>query len=301
MPVSKTFALCALEWFVNPDHLPLFVAKERGYFAEEGLELSIVVPTVAEESLELVGRGKADFGVGEQSNVILAASRGLPVVAIGPLLAHTVVVFMVLDESPVAGPADLRGKTIGWPGIEIDLPFIHAVAESSGLGPDDYDLVPVGFNLTEALLKGEVDAVFGAFQNYEGVEAELKGHRVRFFQPADYGVPDLYQLVLLTSRTLADEEPELCRGFMRAVGRGLEAAHREPSGALESYLKANPTLRGELTEKTFEATLPFLARPEELAMEEGRWAAAQDFLFGRGVIDKRLALEELFTNRFVSE
>jgi putative hydroxymethylpyrimidine transport system substrate-binding protein len=206
---------------------------------------------------------------------------------------------MVPAESPIASPSDLRGKTIGWPGIEIDLPFIHAVAESSGLGPKDYNLKPVGFNLTEALLSGEVDAVFGAFQNYEGVEAKLKGRQVRFFQLADYGVPDLYQLVLLTSRGLSEAEPSLCRRFMKAVERGLEASHHDSVSALEDYLAANPTLRGELTEKTFEATLPFLARPGELAMEAQRWAAAQDFLCSRGVIEKRLALEELFTNRFV--
>lgn len=301
MVSSNSLVVCALEWFVNPDHLPLFVAKERGFFAGEGLSVSIVVPTVAEESLELVGCGKADFGVGEQSNVILAASRGLPVLAIGPLLAHTVVVFMVPAESNIASPSGLRGKTIGWPGIEIDLPFIHAVTETAGLSTDDYSLKPVGFNLTEALLSGEVDAVFGAFQNYEGVEAELRGRPVRFFQLADYGVPDLYQLVFLTNRDLASGEPDLCRRFMRALTRGFEVTHAEPQAALHDYFVANPTLRGELSEKTFEATLPFFARPGEMAMDPNRWAAAQDFLHERGIIEQKRPLGELFTNSFIQE
>ncbi|MFQ6672539.1 MAG: ABC transporter substrate-binding protein [Candidatus Tectimicrobiota bacterium] len=301
MAQEKTFVVCVLEWFVNPDHLPLFVAKERGYFDAEGLEVAIVVPTVAEESLELVGRGKADFGVGEQSNVILAASRGLPVLAIGPLLIHTVVVFMVPASSEIASPADLRGKIIGWPGIEIDLPFIHAVTEHAGLTPDDYDLKSVGFNLTEALVSGEVDAVFGAFRNYEGVEAALKGTPMRFFHLADYGVPDLYQLVFLTHRGLAEADPDICRRFMRAVAQGLEATQADPVAALEAYLAANPTLRGELTEQAFAATLPFFPNPEELTMEPVRWAAAQEFLHARGVVERTLPLEELFTDRFVTD
>src|SRR5579872_7013701 len=88
----------ALEWFLNPDHLPFIVAKEQGFFREEGLDLSIVIPTVPEESLELVARGKADFGVGEQTNLIKARAQRWPLVSIGPLLTNTVVCLMYLKE-----------------------------------------------------------------------------------------------------------------------------------------------------------------------------------------------------------
>ncbi len=91
----------ALEWFLNPDHLPFIVAKEQGFFRDEGLDVSIIVPTVPEESLELVARGKADFGVGEQTNLIKARAQRWPLVSIGPLLTNTVVCLMYLKEGPI--------------------------------------------------------------------------------------------------------------------------------------------------------------------------------------------------------
>src|SRR5438128_12678635 len=86
----------ALEWFLNPDHLPIVAAKEEGFFREDGLELSILVPTVPEESLHLVAHGKAAFGVGEQTNLMKARAQGRTLISIGPLLAHRAVCRMHL-------------------------------------------------------------------------------------------------------------------------------------------------------------------------------------------------------------
>src|SRR5437660_12760625 len=123
----------ALEWFLNPDHLPLVAAKEKGFFREEGLALSILVPTTPEESLDLVAHGKADFGVGEQTNLIKARAQGQPLISIGPLLAHTVVCLMYLKNGPIKSLEDLRGKRDGWPGLEIDLQILGVILEAEEL------------------------------------------------------------------------------------------------------------------------------------------------------------------------
>src|SRR5207244_12605969 len=91
----------ALEWFLNPDHLPIVAAKEKGVFREEGLALSILMPTVPEESLDLVAHGKADFGVGEQTNLIKARAQGHPLIPIGPLRAHTGVALTARKKCPL--------------------------------------------------------------------------------------------------------------------------------------------------------------------------------------------------------
>jgi len=88
--------------------------------------------------------------------------------------------------------------------------------------------VDVGFALTDALLSGKADAVFGAFVNYEQVEAELRGAAVEFVSPAQYGVPDLYQLVIMTSDRMIKQQPQVVRGFVRAVSRGFAFYSRAP-------------------------------------------------------------------------
>lgn len=289
----------ALEWFLNPDHLPIITAKERGFFREEGLELSILVPTVPEESLELVAQGKADFGIGEQTNLIKARDQGQPLISIGPLLAHTVVCLMYLKEGPIKRLENLRHRRVGWPGLAIDLPILGTMLEAAGLTHDDILPVDVGFALTDALLTGKADAVFGAFVNYEQVEAESRGASVEFISPTHYNVPDLYQLVIMTSDRIVRRQPGLVRRVSRALSRSLALTHQQPEESLGLYLKANPMADPSLSARTFDATLPYF--PEGLQQEEARWKSVRDWLHDRGVIGKKMALESLFTNNFLPE
>src|SRR2546422_699486 len=219
MGKNKTqWVTVALEWFLNPDHLPIVAAKEKGFFREEGLELSILVPTVPEESLDLVAHGKADFGVGEQTNLIKARAQGQLLISMGPLLAPTVVCLMYLKNGPIKSLEDLRGKRVGWPGLEIDLPILGTMLEAAGLTHADIVPVDVGFALTDALISGKADAVFGAFVNYEQVEAVLKGASVEFVSPTQYNVPDMYQLVVMTSDRMGKQKPEIVHKCVRAKG-----------------------------------------------------------------------------------
>jgi putative hydroxymethylpyrimidine transport system substrate-binding protein len=287
----------ALEWFLNPDHLPLVVAKEAGFFLDEGLHLSILVPTVPEESLDLVACGKADFGIGEQTNLIKARERGRRLISIGPLLDHTVVCLMYLKDGPIKRLQDLLNRRVGWPGLEIDLPILGTMLEAAGLTHDDIRPVDVGFGLTEALLSGKADAVFGAFVNYEQVEAESRGAAVEFVSPTDYQVPDLYQLVVMTSDDMIRRNPNVVHAFAKAYARGLDYTHAHPEEALGLYLKAHAMADPVLSAKTFDATLPYF--PKTLRQDGARWKTVHDWLHARGVITRRLPAATLFTNNFL--
>jgi putative hydroxymethylpyrimidine transport system substrate-binding protein len=291
------FVTLALEWFLNPDHLPLVVAKEAGFFREEGIRLSILVPTVPEESLDLVACGKADFGIGEQTNLIKARDRGDPLISIVSLLDHTVVCLMYLKDGPIKRLENLRHRRVGWPGLEIDLPILGTMLEAAGLTHDDILPVDVGFGLTDALLNGKADAVFGAFVNYEQVEAESRGAAIEFVSPTNYNVPDLYQLVVMTSDRLVRQSPEIVRGFLRAFSHGLSYTRDHPEEALGLYLKANAMADPALSARTFHATLPYF--PKTLRQEPDRWKAVRDWLHARGVIKKIMPLGSLFTNTFL--
>lgn len=298
-PTAKPAELItlALEWFLNPDHLPIVVAKEGGFFKKEGLHVSILVPTVPEESLDLVAHGKADFGVGEQTNLIRGRGLGQGLVSIAPLLEHTVVCLMYLKDGPIKRLENLRHRRVGWPGLEIDLPILGTMLEAAGLSRDDILPVDVGFGLTDALLTGKADAVFGAFVNYEQVEAETRGGSVEFVSPTQYGVPDLYQLVIMTSDRILKRRPHLVRRISRALGRAYALIQERPNVALLLYLKANQTVDPEFSERTVRATLPYF--PKTLKQDPKRWKAVRDWLHQRGVISVPMPLPSLFTNAFV--
>lgn len=282
-----------LEWFTNPDHVPLYAAQQQGFFRQEGLELSVLLPSHPDEPLKLAAAGKVDFALNYQPAVILARSQGWPVISIGVLIEHTLDTIMFLRASGIQTPRDLKGKRIGYAVAPFDQAMFEAVAERAGLRREDYQLVPVGFEFTLALLSGQVEAVMGAFKNYEKIEAEVAGQEVGIFELAENGVPDFYQLIFIAHEDLATKQPELARRFVRAMAQGLEFTQQRPQEALEAYFAANPSLRNELNRRAFEATKPYYAHTQ--VQSELKWAQFQDFMLQRGLIKRKSPLDKLFT------
>ena len=163
-----------LDWFPNADHVPLYVARDGGYFAREGLEIVLTPPADPNDPLKLVAAGSAPFAINYQPNITIARSRGLPVRSIGVLVEHPLSSLAFLKRSGIRTPADLKGKRIGYSVQDLELALLKALAASHGLKPGDYTTVNVNFNLTSSLLSGQVDAVMGAFWNYELAELELE-------------------------------------------------------------------------------------------------------------------------------
>lgn len=284
---------------MNPNHLPFLIAKNQGFFREAGLDVSILVPTTPEESLDLVAQGKADFGVGEPIGLIRGRAQHRPLVSIGPLLTHTVVGLMYLRDGPIKRLENLRHRRVGWPGPERDQPLLAAMLETAGLTLDDILPVDVGLAPTEALLNGKADAVFGAFATHELVEAEARGASVEFVSPTHYGAPDFYQLVVITSDRMVAKHPTVVRRFTRALAQGLSFTHQHPNEALGTYLMAHAVADPALSAKAFDKTWPYF--PESLAQDPARWQAVHDWLLARGALARPIPLEQFFTNRFVPE
>lgn len=247
--------------------------------------------------MALVVTGKVDFGIGGQTAWPKARDRGWPLVSIGPLLTSTGGGLMPLKEGPIKRLEHLRHRRLVLPGHDLDLPILATMLEAAGLTLEDVILVDVRFALTEALLAGRVDAGFGAFVNYQQVEAERRGVAVDCICPSWSGVQDLYQLIVMTSDQMIAKHAPLVRGFSRALTWGLAFTHQYPNEALGAYLKANPMADPALSKKIFDKTRPYV--PETLVQEPKRWQAVHDWLLNRKVITKPLAVATVFTNRFV--
>ena len=180
-----------LDWFVNPDHAPIIVADELGYFANAGLDVEIVAPADPNDPPKLVAAGQADVAISYQPQLHIQVDQGLPLTRIGTLVATPLNSLVVLADGPIEEIADLRGRKVGFSVGGFEDALLGAMLGHNGLKLDDVELVNVNFALSPALLSGQVDAVIGAFRNFELNQLELEGHPGRAFYPEEQGVPDL--------------------------------------------------------------------------------------------------------------
>jgi putative hydroxymethylpyrimidine transport system substrate-binding protein len=283
-----------LDWFPNADHVPLYVARDGGFWAKQGLEIELVAPADPNDPLKLVAAGQAPFAINYEPNVIIARSQGLPVRSIGLLVEHPLTSLAFLKKSGIRTPADLKGKRIGYSVQELDLAELRALTGAAGLKPEDYTTVNVNFNLTSSLLSGQVDAVMGAYWNYELSELELEHVPAGYFALADYGVPDFYELVVITNDAFLAKQRDAARRLVLGLQAALEFTHAKPEAALALYLKANPEVRKELDSMAFHKVREQFAHGQE--QSAGKWEAFARFEQAQGVIAKAPAAGDLFTN-----
>lgn len=278
-----------LDWFVNPDHAPLVVAKEMGFFAKEGLDVRLISPADPNDPPKLAAAGKVDVALTYQPQVYLQVQEGLPLRRIGTLIATPLNTLMVLGSGPVKSIADLKGRKVGYSVGGFEDVLLRAMLRAHGLGLRDVKLVNVNFSLVPALLTRRVAAVIGAYRNFEMNEMALKGHPARAFYPEDNGVPPYDELVLVT-RADRVADPKM-RRFMTALQEGVLYLVNHPRKSWKLFIKYRPSLDNELNRLAWKDTLPrFALRPA--ALDKARWANFARFLVREGVIKKALPVHD---------
>ena len=270
-----------LDWFVNPDHAPLVVARERGFFAAEGLDVTLMAPADPNDPPKLVAARQADLAVSYQPQLHLQVAQGLPLVRIGTLVATPLNSLVVLADGPVRTVADLAGRKIGFSVGGFEEALLGAMLERHGLALGDVELVNVNFSLSPAILAGQVDGVIGAFRNFELNQMELVGRPGRAFFPEEEGVPSYDELIYVAHRDDV-ARPEL-RRFLAAVEAATAWTLNHPEEAWTIFAGTDAALDDELNRRAWAATLPRLAlRPA--ALDHGRYRRFARFLADRGLI-----------------
>jgi putative hydroxymethylpyrimidine transport system substrate-binding protein len=272
-----------LDWFVNPDHAPLVIAKAGGYFEREGLDVELIGPADPSAPPRLVAAGQAEIAVNYQPDLMLQLQEELPLVRFGTLVETPLNSLIVLKDGPISELADLKGKSVGYSVAGFEDVYVTELLKSVGLTPDDITLVNVNFNLTSSLMSGNVDAVIGAYRNFELTQLEIEGREGIAFFPEEHGVPPYDELIYVTHADLRDD-PRLGR-FIAAVEEATIFLTNHPEKALEMFLEAYPDLDDELNRRAFVDTLPrFAKRPA--ALDRGRYDRFAIFLKEVGLIDE---------------
>ncbi|MFN3672253.1 MAG: ABC transporter substrate-binding protein [Bosea sp. (in: a-proteobacteria)] len=270
-----------LDWFVNPDHGPIVIAKERGFFRQMGLEVEIVAPANPTDPPKMVAAGRADLAVSYQPQLHLNLHQGMELVRVGTLVSTPLTCLVTLADGPVKRIADLAGRKVGFAVAGVQEVLLEAMLRHNGVEPSAVEKVNIGFSISPALMSGQVAGVIGAFRNFELNQLALEGKTGRCFYPESEGVPAYDELIYVANPKTMNKDK--LRRFMASTELAAQFILNSPKESWEIFAGTSSELRNPLNERAWLDTYPrFATRPA--AMDYGRYAAFDAFLLKMGAV-----------------
>lgn len=295
-----------LDWVPNTNHTGLYVAQEKGYFAEEGLEVEIATPGETSAN-QIVGTGEAEFGISSQEFVTQARAEGIPIVSIAAILQHNTSGFAAPQEKNITSPKDFVGKTYGGWGAPIEIAFLKTVLHMDGVQvdnvEDEVNVVNVGqadfFTATER----DIDFQW-IYYGWTGIEAELRDYPIDMIYLNELDpVLDFYTPTMITNESMIDDNPETVEKFMRAVSKGYAFAIDQPDEAADILIEATPEADPELI-RASQVWMSERYRDDAQTwgiQDEQIWLDFTDWMVEHALIETSIDAKEAFTNDFLPE
>jgi NitT/TauT family transport system substrate-binding protein len=280
----------------DPQYAPFYVAVEKGYFAEEGLEIEFDY-SFETDGVALVGAGELPFAIASGEQVILARAQALPVVYILAWFQEFPIAIVSKAEAGIEQPADLVGRNVGLPGF-FGASYVGYVGllQANGISQADVNASEIGFNQVESLLTNQVEAVV-VYTNNEPVQLQARGEAINVLYVADY--IDMVGNGLITNEQTIAENPDLAQRIVRATLRGLADTLADPQAAYEiskQYVEGLDDGRFGV----LEASLAIWRADTLGVTDPAGWENTQAVLLEMGFLDGPLpALDDAYTNQFV--
>ena len=292
-----------LGWTPNTNYTGIYVAQEKGWYEEAGLNVEIVLPGQSDVH-KVVGTGSADFGFSYQEGTTFARNEGVPVVSVAAIIQHNTSGFASRSGKGIATPTDMAGMRYGAFGSPVEYPTIDLLMQCEGASAESVEFIDIGWadflSVTEA---DQVDFVW-IFYGWAGIDAEVKGVELDIVMLKDYlaCIPDYYTPILITSEAMIADEPETVHAFIGASARGYEFAIENPGEAADILLGANPDLDEALVRTSQDwLSQEYQAEAAQWGVQTAEvWQAYADFLMENGIIESFDA-ESAFTNEFLPE
>ena len=271
-----------LDWFINPDHAPLIIAEQQGLFEKAGLNVTLVEPADPSLPPKLAAAKKADLAISYQPSLMVDLNNDLPLMRVGTIVNSPLNSLVVLAESDIQSVKDLQGKTVGFSVGGFEDAVLGAMLETHGLTLNDVRLVNVNFALSPSLYAGQVDAVIGAFRNFELNQMDIDQRPGRAFFPEDHGVPTYEELILVTHPDNAGTDK--IERVLDVLDQATQIIMENPDAMYQSFVSFRPDdLDNELNRRAWRDTLPKLANKTRQT-DVAQWEQFARFMHERGLI-----------------
>jgi ABC-type nitrate/sulfonate/bicarbonate transport system substrate-binding protein len=303
----------ALDWTPNTNHTGLYVAEEKGWFKDAGINLDIL-PYSSSSTDTLINAGSAQFGISFESQALSSSAAGTKNVSVMSVLQHDPTAIGVLkSNTSITSVKDLDGKTYGEAGPTdvFESMVKDAIKEDGGTG--DFTTVNLGTSAYNALYKGKVDFT-GAFKTWEGIQGKLAGTPMKYFDLSDYGLPDDYGVIIEGNASWMQKNPTLAKKFVRVLQRGYTYAADHPRAAANILIKENP---GTFTNKKLVYESQAMISADYLkdangivgAQTDKMWQDYADYYVKHGLLANAsgktvttpVDASKLFTNKYIKQ
>jgi ABC-type nitrate/sulfonate/bicarbonate transport system substrate-binding protein len=311
IPATPAIVRLALDWTPNTDHTGFFVARAKGWYRDAAIDLRIL-PYATATPETLLAAHQAECGISFQDSMTFAVAAGADIVSVAAILQKTASAIGVLAGGPIQRPRDLDGKTYAGFGYPNEDPTLKFVIKADG-GKGEFKTATLDAAAYEALYNHQADFTI-PFTAWEGVEAQQRGIKLRYFQFADYGFPDYYQVVLACDRQWLEKDPDAAKRFVAATVKGFQFAAGNADEAAAILVSENPGVF-DANKDLPKASQEFLDGGKYLVDASGvfgtqtlaQWTAYSKFLYDQGLLadaqgkplTKALDYGSLFTDDFL--
>ena len=279
-----------LDWFINPDHGPIIIANEKGLFKEEGLEIEIIPPANPADPPKLVAAGKADIAISYQPQLHMQVHEGLPVTRVGTLVATPLNCLLVLEDGPIKTLSDLKDKKIGYSISGMEQALLSAILKKAKINKNDVEYINVNWSLSPSLMSKQVDAVIGAYRNFELNQMKIEGVKGRCFYIEEEGVPPYDELIFIVNNKNINKH--MLIKFLDSIEKATQYIINHPKESWEIFSNYSKELNNDLNEMAWYDTIPrFALRPA--ALDKRRYERFENFLYEEGLIKDKFSFEKM--------
>jgi len=291
-----------LDWTPNTNHTGLYVAQEKGFFAQQGLDVEIMQPPEG-STTSLIGAGGGEFGISFQDTLAatFASDSPIPVTAVAAVIQHNTTGILSLKETGIDRPSKMAGHSYATWDNPIELAMIKKIVEDDGGKFEDVILIPNTVTDVVTALQTDIESVW-VYYAWDGMASEISGLDTNYLNFADYGTElDLYTPVIIANNDFLKNKPEIAKKALAAIKAGYEYAIENPDEAAQILLKAAPELDEELVKRSQNWLKDqYKADVERWGyIDQNRWDAFYNWLYENNLIEQKIPAGFGFSNDYL--